>query len=200
MPRNKSAKRSKPRQTMSNILADVQKMEKELMQIPSKLAAQISKEINAHKKQQNKLKSAANKAKALVKAMEARLNAQAKSKSSSAKAKKQLNTAKKSHIEAIKAHSAVNKQLEAASQTLQAMSSKQAKLNSLGKYINQFEKEWEKTVKAAKAKLVAKPKTKKVKTNSRQKQISPSMGETHFQPADVAVENVKMDEITELAS
>ena len=45
MPRKKSTKRTNKRQKVSNIMVSVQKMEMDLIQTPSKMSAQLDKEL-----------------------------------------------------------------------------------------------------------------------------------------------------------
>lgn len=201
MPRNKSAKRTNKRQTVSNILVSVQKMEMDLMQSPSKLAAQLDKEINTHKKQENKLKNALNKIKNQVKTAEARLKTAGKSKSSSA-GKKQLKIAKKMYNEAADAHADLNKQLQSITNTLGALLDKQSKFNALGKCLNQFNKEWSKSAKSAakKAKAKSKPQAKKIKSKRKNKLESAAVEQLRIQPVETTMDNSRLDEVTELAS
>src|SRR5262245_30132672 len=110
MPRTKSKKRANKRQ-VNNILTTVQKLEMELLQTPSKLAAQLDKEINAHKKKENKLAKAFNKAQNKLNSAEAKIKAAENAKSPKA-GKKQLKVAKKMYNQAAEIHADLNKQLQ----------------------------------------------------------------------------------------
>ena len=68
MPRKKNAKRITKRQTAGNKttakpFSNIQKMQKEFLQTPMKLAAQLNKDVLALKQDENKLRNALNKAK-----------------------------------------------------------------------------------------------------------------------------------------
>jgi len=193
MPRNKSTKRTNKRQSVSNILVSVQKMEMELLQAPAKLAAQLDKEINNHKKQEKKLINAQNKVNKQMMTAEKRFN---KAKTSGA-GKKQLKAAKKIYSAVTEAHAGVTKQLQVIKNTLAALLDKQSKFTAIGKSLNQFNKEWAKAAKQAKAK----PQATKVKSKkSKAKHDKANVEHLHSQSTDTAVDNPILDEITELAS
>lgn len=189
MPRNKTGKRTAKRQVKVNTLVTVQKLEKDFMGIPAKLAAQLNKEVNALKQKENKLKNAASKAKAQLKNSDARVKAASKMKT--AAGKKQLNAAKKAHSETVKAHAALNSQLQEATQSLESVVQKQAKFSSLSKHLNQFEKEWAKNSKKMKAR-------KKVK--ARKVKASVEAMQPHFQPMEAAMDEHRLNETSEIAS
>lgn len=213
MSRKKSAKRSAKRQTMTNILATVQKLEKEFIQVPAQLANRLTKEINTHQKQESKLAKALNKASSLAKKAESRFKALVNAKSPSAANKKQVKIAKNAHNDAKQLHAELSKQLQAVTTSIEALLSKQSKLESLGKYLNQFEKEWAKAIrdakKAAKHKAEAKANAKanaKAKTKTKKRASSKAKTETHtteqprFVDTDATVDHVGFDEVAELAS
>lgn len=201
MPRYKSKKRTNKRQAASNVIASVQKLEMDLLQAPSKLADQLDKEINATKKQENKLIKALNKVQKQVTKAEARIKSAEKAKSSHA-GKKQFKIGKKMYKEAAAAYSEINKQLQAVTNTLAALLDKQSKFIALGKQLNQFNKEWIKSAKQAKAKAKSKPQAKKTRAKSKSKNKAESrvVEQFHTQPVETTMEDSSLDEITELAS
>src|SRR5262249_40079165 len=162
--------------SVSNILASVQKMEMELLQAPSKLAAQLDKEINHHKKQENKLQNALNKVNKRLNATEARLNSY-KEKTSAA-GKKQLKKVTKLYNKVSDAHADLSDQLNAVNNILETLLDKQTKFISLGKNLSQLNKEWAKSAKNAKVK--SKPQAKKVKSKEKIKLEPTSAEQIHI--------------------
>lgn len=161
MARKKIAKRSAKRPASQS--SSLQKMEKEFLGIPRKLAEQLNKEIKALRQKESKLKAAVAKSKTKVKSSEMKLkNASAKSKTPSSK--KQLSTLKKSHAKTMQSHAALEKQLSEASNSISASSNSHAKLVALRKHLTQFDKDWNNKAKAnqtTKATKTAKPQAKK---------------------------------------
>jgi septal ring factor EnvC (AmiA/AmiB activator) len=196
MPRNKTAKRTNKSQTMSNILVSVQKMEKDFIQTPSRLAAQLSKEVNAHKQQENKLKNALNKIKSTLKNAETRVKSAIKVKHTST-GKKQFKIAKKVQGEAVKLHNDLNKQLQAISKALESLLNKHAKLSALGKHVRQFDKEWSKASKKTKVKAKAKTQTRKAKVKTRT--ASSVVEQTQHHPVE-STYDTSLDETAEFTS
>lgn len=216
MARNKSAKRSVKRQTASNTAANVQKVEKEFFQIPAKLAALFNKDINAHKKQESALNKAVAKCLAQLNKADAKVKTAAIKAKTSSSGKKVWNAAKKAHEKLTKVHADLNKQLQTVSHACNEVVNKQARLNALHKYLGQFEKEWAKIAKqlkadaqakaaadkakvaAAKAKAAAKAQAKKSKTKL--KAVKQPEVNSHVENLPSPVDNVVLDEPTELAS
>jgi len=191
MPRNKTKKRiNKKSQMANNILATVQKMEKDLMNAPFDLSAQLDKEINAHIKKENKLGNALDKAEKQVKTAEKRVTA-AEAKTSTA-AKKQLKVAMKKYKQATIDEASLAKQLQAVTNTLTTLLDKQDKFDALGKFVSQFDKEWTKSVKKEKAKTQTKKTKAKAKTES-------DTAEPFLQAVEMD-DDSGLEEITELAS
>lgn len=210
MARNKSVKRTVKRTRKAKVqkntvkkrnttatgstLVSVQKMEKVLMQTPSKLAAQLSKEISTCKKLEAKLKASAAKSKNQVKTTETRIASILNAKSSTAN-KKKLNKAKKTLTQTSKTHTDLGKQLEATTKTLTTLLTQQSKLTALGKYLRQFETEWVKSTKSTNTKTSAKKSKVKKSRSSTTGTDQPSVKTT-----ETTVDDVRLDEITELMS
>lgn len=205
MPRKKTAKHHAKRQSASHSSATLQKLEKDFLDAPAKIATQLKKEIAAHKQKELKLKNAAIKAKAQLKNAETRIQAAAKLKGTAA-GKKQINRAKKAHNMMQKSHMEANKQLQDASLIVEAFLLKQAKLSAWQKNLNQFEKEWARQAKLMKAKAnaqAAKVKSKaKVKKAAKVKNmISPIVEQPQSTESfETSEEHVRQEEATELTS
>lgn len=201
MARNKSAKRSVKRQTSNNTAANVQKVEKELFLVPAKLAALFNKDINAHQGQQSKLSKAIEKCLAQIAKAEAKVKSAAVKAKTSSSAKKVWNAAKKDHEKLAKVHADLNKQLQAVSNACNELVNKQARLNALHKYLGQFEKEWTKVTKQLKADAQAKAaKAKAKKSQPKLKAIKRKDSNSQVENLPSPVDNVVLDEPTELAS
>src|SRR5438046_6065692 len=155
MPRKKSTKRTNKRKKVSNIMVSVQKMEMDLIKTPSKMSAQLDKEIKTFQKQENKLTKALSKINKQIKKAESRIQAASKAKKPAA-GKKQLKVARKMYEQAEVAYTTTNKQMQAVSDTLENALAQQAKFIALGKCLNQFNSEWSKTSKKAKSEAKAK--------------------------------------------
>lgn len=196
MPRKKSTKRTIKRQKASNIMVSVQKMEMDLIQTPSKIAAQLDKEINGHQKQEIKLNKAINKIKKQIIKAEAAIKSAGKAKSS-AVGKKKLKVAKKMYNQAAEIHTSTNKQLQAVTNTVESLLEKQSKFIALGKSLNQFNSEWAKTLKKVKAKSKAQDVQKKSKAKKKSKS---SNVEQLIQPDENSMVDSTIDEMTDLAS
>jgi len=195
MPRNKIAKRTKKRQTINNVLANMQKIEMDLMRIPAKLAAQLNKEVNTHQRKERKLTKAVNKVNSLLIKAETRVQSAIESKTASSK--KMLKKAKKAYNDMAKTHTELNNQLQYISNTLGLLLNKQDKLISLDKHLSQFEKEWAKASKKTKA--TAKSKKAKVKTKS----VSPGLTvveQSKVEPGQKSLDTIRIDEPAEIAS
>lgn len=123
-----------------NILATIQKAEKDLLTLPAQLATKTQKETAKLKKNETKLKSSIAKLAQQVKAADG----------------KKLKKVKKIYDGAVK-------QFDGFSKELQILSAKTSKLQALAKHIRQFEKDWTKQPVSVKnkpkkvAKLTAKP-------------------------------------------
>lgn len=200
MPRNKNVKRTKKRQSkQSSVLASVKKTEISLMQTPSKLAAQLNKEINALKKIEIKLKNAISKNKTLVKNAEMRIESVTKSKNTPS-SKKKLMKAKKIFGQAIKSYDELDNKLQDIVTRLAALSQQQTRLISLNKYLGQFEKEWAKSKKTS-SKAEAKKTKAKARSKAKIKLVTSPAAEQPAVPADeVTFDDLRFDEVTELAS
>lgn len=199
MPRKKTAKRNTKRsviQKSTGPILNTQKMQKELLQAPIKLAARINKEALGLKQKENKLQSAIAKIKNQLKNTEARIKAASKSKNTAA-GKKQLKVAKKVHSEALKAQTGLAKQLNEVAKALESASLEQAKLSALRKHLNQFEKEWTKQAREQKAKTkTAKPRS--VKQN--RKEALPLYQEPRIEPIETIIEEIRLDDVEAVTS
>lgn len=202
MARNKSAKRTVKRQTKNNNAVNVQKAEKDFYQVPAKLAAQFNKDINSHKNQQNKLNKSLAKCLAQVNKAQAKENAAAAKAKTSSSGKKAWNAAKKAHVKVAKVHAGLKNQFESVTKALNELLNNQAKFNALHKYLGQFEKEWAKTLKQIKAEAqakAAKAKAKKSRT-PKLKAVNQTNNNSQVENLSEQVDNVSLDEPTELAS
>src|SRR5690349_16570441 len=126
MPRKKFAKVSKKTKTSkpvasTNVSAQLEKMEKEFRASPAKLAAECRKSVALLKKQEATLKNEFKKAQ----------------KNKNATKNKQALTSILAKIDQVK-------------KLYQTLSNKQAKFTVLNKQLATFDKQWEKTKKAAK--------------------------------------------------
>jgi hypothetical protein len=204
MPRTKSKKRTNKRQTVSNILVSVQKMEIDFMQAPSKLAAKLDKEINAHKKQEKKLTKVLNKITSQMNSAEARLEAADGKANFTRAGKKRLKAVKKMYSAALEAHTQASKQLQTVADTVASLLDKQSKFVALDKCLSIFDKEWVKAAKNAKvkAKPQAKPQAKKTKAKFKTKDqhLANNIEQLHIQPIDHTADESAFDEVAELAS
>lgn len=195
MPRNKIVKRTNKRQASNNVMANVQKMENEWMLAPAKLAAQLNKEVNAHKRKENKLKKAADKIQVTLARAETRIKSA--SQANTPTSKKTLKKAKKIHNEASKAHSDVNKKWKQATQALTSLLDKYAKLIALDKHLSQFEKEWIKSIKALKAKAKSKKDKVVMKPTASLRQAEE---QSRVESTPHTLDTVNMDETAEVVS
>lgn len=193
MRRKKSAKRAIKRQSVNNALTNVQKMEKQWQQAPVKFAADLKKDIAAQSKQEAKLQKSISKLQNAIEKSESRIAKLSKAKNLSAAQKKQIKATEKELAKMSKAHADTFAQLQAISKSLDELLTAQSKFIALDKYLVQFEKEWNKYVKAAKAKTTAK-KTKKAAKRKL------SVVEDKNNSADESADNAALDEATELAS
>ncbi len=157
MPRKKIARR-KPKNQQVNTVAALQKMEKDFLQAPARLAAQLNKEINSTKQQESKLKKSLSQVNSQLQNSEKRIRAS--SPANTATAKKQLRIAKLAQKTNAKEKANLQKQLNAITKELQATAIKRAKFVAVQKHINQFEKDWIKQAKALQAKAKTQPKAK----------------------------------------
>ncbi len=199
MPRNKIVKRTKKRQTqavsnVSNVLTNVQKMEKDIIKIPAKLAARLKKEVNNHQKKETKLKKTVDKMKSLLMNAETRIASAIKNKTPTGK--KRLKTAKKSYKKASKAHFELSKQLKKVTDALLTLTNRQAKLSSLAKQLNQFEKDWAKS--SSSKKIKATTQAKKPRANSKSTSLSPLIEKSKIEPTEISLNTVRLDETAEV--
>ena len=197
MSRKKTAKGTAKHQ--SNSLPAIQKVEKELIQIPYKLAAQLSKEIKSLKQKEAKLKNTIAKIKSQLSNAENRVKAAEKNKNKAA-GKKQLSIAKKNLSEIKKAFSLLAKEQQETAKSLLTMTAEQAKLNALHKHLNQFEKEWAKQVKQAKAKVKVKVTKTKSKKRSNQSTLPSIKEEPRVETFDTIEEDITTNETAEVTS
>lgn len=197
MRRNKTVKRVNKRQsTKVNTATSVQKMEKDWMETPSKLAKQLDKEISAQQKQEKKLAKAVSKLAKSMQKSEARIAKAEKNKNPSM-AKKKIKAAQKEFSANNKIFADLTKQLDAVSQTTAATVAKQAKLTALTKHISQFEKEWNKAAKTEKAN--AKPQKVKATSKGKASNKRKSSANPRTEPADAMFDDIGLEEIAELA-
>lgn len=208
MARTKTAKRHsktaarKPRATAKTKTTrsakannSIQRMEKDWLQTPAKLAAQSSKEANTIKQKENKLKAALQKLNAQIKKAESRLHALEGKKT--AASKKQLSAQKKSHSKLIKSHTDLHKQHQEISKNLETANNQRAKFIALGKQLSQFEKEWAQSLKNAAPKKAKASKSAGRKASSA---ASESQSETYHNNAD-DIESIELiEETTEVLS
>lgn len=201
MPRNKTAKRIAKRTASKNTPATRQKTEMDFITVPAKLTARLDKEITSLQKKESKLKKAHNKTKVQIKAWEVRIKAAAKAKNSVA-AKKQLKSAKKARAEANKTQMGLSKELSQIVQLLEAANNKQAKFNAVSKLLNQFEKEWARNSKKAKAVNKAKAKTRKSSSRTKAHSIPSAIVEQpHFTDVEMTTGGeMRFDEASETTS
>lgn len=169
MSRKKTAKRTAKRQPTSSTFTAMQKMEKDFLNAPAELSAEINKKIKTLKAQEGKLKNTLAKIKLQHKKNEARIKA-IKSKNTPT-AKKQLAKFKKAHVSLTKDHTDLLKKLHEHSQIVTLATAKSSKLAALRKHLAQFEKEWSK--KAKTLKTTAKPKTTRKKRVSNTQKAAP---------------------------
>ena len=184
MPRNKSPKRVAKRQPTQNSLRNLIKVEKELLAIPGKIAAQLNKEVNAYKLKETKSAKALSKIRAAVSKAETRSqNAQAKSTPA---AKKLFKKFKKTYDAAIKTWAKADKQHQDINSALDVLLQKQTKFIALDKHLSQFEKEWSKNSK---------------NTQNKKSKVKASPAKEHSQERmEVLIDNARVNEPTELAS
>lgn len=201
MPRKKSTKRTNKRQKATNVLVNVQKMEKDFIQTPLKMAAQLTKEIKKHQKQESKFNKTISKLNNQLKKTEGRINAITKAKPT-ATSKKKLKVLTKKYNQAQAIQSQFDKQLQTVTNSLDNLLSNQARFNALGKCINQFNNDWAKAAKKAKAEAKAKSKQQvaRKKSNVKNKAKSASVEQLHIQPVENTLVNSSLDEVTDLAS
>jgi hypothetical protein len=197
MSRRKTAKRTTQRQTTNKSFAAVQKMEKDFLQAPAKLAAQLNKEISPLKQKESKLKTAINKIREQLKNSEKRIQT-AKTKPTSI-GKKQLHAAKKGHSNILKTHITLNKQLQEITKSLETVAAKQAKFIALRKHLNQFKKEWAKEAKIIKTKANTKIKTKAPTKRTSKLKTSP-IEHPQTEHVERMMDETRFDETTEATS
>lgn len=194
MRRKKSAKRAIKRQSVNNALTNVQKMEKQWQQMPVKFAADLKKDIAAQSKQEEKLQKAISKLQNAIEKSESRIAKLSKAKTLSTAQKKQIKATEKELAKLSKAHADTFAQLQAVSKSLDELLTAQSKFISLDKYLVQFEKEWNKYVKAAKTKTTAK------KTKKAAKRKLSVVEDKNSSAHEAASDNAVLDEAAELAS
>lgn len=190
MSRNKTAKRINKRQALNN-LATLQKIEKDFLTTPVKLAGHLNKEIASLKQKESKLKKEITKNNAQIKNAETRIKLSTKSKT--ATGKRQLTSAKKVFKKIMKNHFGLNKQYHTLTKSLQQLIEKQTKLLALGKYLKQFDKEW---LKNSKKLPKTKPKSKKQLPQSKTTSSIQEQPQT-VDIQDNRVDTVKLPETTE---
>ena len=191
MRRKKSVKRANKKQTANNILATVQKVEKDWLKTPVKLAAQLEKEIKAHNKREKKLGKLVSKLDHALQKSEARI-AKAENNAPSAANKKQLKAVLKKFDAKSKLYDASCQQLDAIAASLNPIAEKHAEIVALINYVNQFQKEWKKASNNAKAK----PQQAKNKKAGKQKKAGDA---SRNQPADSEFNNEHFDDAAEIA-
>jgi hypothetical protein len=196
MRRNKSVKLAKKRQSSNNNpKVNLVKMEKDWKKVPGQMAALLSKQVKANKKNQSKLQKAVTKLEKLVHKSELKIG-KANNHKNAATAKKQLKTANKDFAQYSKTLAKLNKDLMTATETYHATQEKHHMLNALSKHVSKFESEWQKA-QAEAIKPVKNAKTKQPKIEKARK-AKPSELPVQHQPidnVDVIIEN----EIAEVA-
>lgn len=156
MPRNKASKaKNKIKQkTKPSIVKSMSaSMENDFRDLPKKLVAQISKEMNALKKDEKMHQSMLKKAQSQQKSMNDKHNKLLAKGNLTSSAKKQLNAIKKEQMHANKALNQLNKQMEQIKNQIMVLSNKNTKYHELSKLMTKLEKEIEAKMKKAPKKL-----------------------------------------------
>lgn len=193
MARKKVTKRATKKRVSTTQVSSLQQFEKTLIELPAKMAALAEKSLKALKQKETKLKSAVQKATQQLKATETKLKTATQSKQSTA-GKKQLNMAKKLLAEATAIYRVLTKELHEVTSAVAQAANKLAKCTSLRKFLTQFEKEWSKQTKATKTK----PKTKRRSTKKTASHNSQNTEQSNVEKFNTSVENVNMDEESEM--
>jgi chromosome segregation ATPase len=197
MARKKLAKRViKPAKS----IATVAQLEKDFSAFPAKLTSEINKELSVLKKKENELKKAVAQTASQLKSTESRIKSAGKAKQT-ATGKKQLAAAKKALQEATKIHRALVSELNSLAKPIADHTTKLAKLTAMRKTLAQFDKDWAKKAKTLK-KSVKKSKTKTTrKTATRLKAVKKTKSQqSNIENFNTSVENVTLDQPTEMAS
>jgi len=145
-----------------NTASMIKKMEKEFMQAPAKIVAQINKDLKSIKQKEIKLSKAANKNQHQLHNAESRLVSAEKS-SHTAAGKKRFKIMQRKHDALVKAQDKLNQQVETHSGRVTEMENQQAKFNAIIKQLAQFDKDWAKNSKMNASAANAKTKNRKQK-------------------------------------
>jgi phage shock protein A len=172
MSRRKTKKPSAKRNQSKSSNAP-QAVEKDFLNAPAKLAAQLSKDLAAHKQAEAKLKAAVAKLKAS--------SQKNKTGAKAAAAKKSL--------------AALTKQLQEVARSLNDVNGKLAKMNAIRKLLTQFEKDWAKKAKAVKAKK-AKPAAKK-SSSRKPKATIIELKQPALESFESSIDNLRVNSATE---
>jgi len=140
MSRRKTKKHAMKRQP-SNIFSAISKMEKDFLNTPKLLAAQLKKETISLKQKDNKLKQAINKIKIQVRDLEKKVLSVA-SKKINATSKKQLALAKKRFNQSVNEQNKLIKESDKLKESFGLIADTQSKLTAMSKQLNQFQKDW----------------------------------------------------------
>lgn len=171
MPQKKTAKRAAKRRTKITAAVTWQQMEKDFQTAPTKMAAQLTKDVSNHRKKQSGLQIEINKIKERVKKTETRINTAKKIKHTIA-GHKQLKAASKEQQNLNKTLASLNKELSTIIKSIDAAAQKQTKLLALRKNISQFDKTWASQAKKLKAAKATQKTTTSRPTKSRAKNIA----------------------------
>lgn len=164
MPRRKYAKRATKMQKARTNVATIQKLEKDFLRSPAKLAKQLNKEVASLKQKDTRIKKAVAKLDATANAASKRIQAAENSRNTAA-GKKKYNKAKKNYGKANKLLAALNKQQNKNDKLLNDVTNRHEKILAIRKQLAQFEKEWANRTKKKPIQITAKPKkAKAIKT------------------------------------
>lgn len=175
MPQKKTGKRVVKRQ---DVLTTVQKKEREFLKTPTALSALLVKEVKLIKQKQIQLKKSIDQLATQIANFEKRPQTNTKLNS---REKKLFQTYQAN----IKAKSLLAKQLESTKQLLRTAIDQQVKLMAFGKYINQFEREWQKQT----TKVIPLKKPKPAEQLTEQ-----------LQPNESGIENISVNRTAEVIS
>lgn len=196
MPRKKNAKRAKKSLKARTNVVTIQKLERDFLRSPMKLARQLNKDVTSLKQKDSRIKKAINKIDATAANAEKRLkNAEALKHTSAGK--KKFVKAKKAHMKSSQLLAGLNKQLNKNTKMLDEASARHEKLVALRKNISQFEKEWATRAKTKKTKATSKPKKTRV-TKTKAKELFSEAPK--YDTFETITNDVNVEETTEAAS
>jgi len=174
MSRKKNVKYIAKRKNTALPAITAQKLEKDFLKAPAKLAAQLNKEVAVLKQSENKFKISINKLKA--------------------QAQKSKNPTKTRTI--AKNLSALTKQLQETTKTLNTTAAKKTKMIALKKHLSQFDKEWAKQSKTVKTKATSTSKPKKTGSRNTKKNLTPTapIQQPQINNFENEVENIRSED------